>query len=343
MTLDPNILTRIEGRVGTVVRGKYRLDDLLGVGGAGAVFAATHRNGTRVALKVLHRELAKRADMRARFLREGYVANRIQHSGVVRVLDDDDDDVEQTVFLVMELLQGESLEQRWARLGSRMLLAEALTQADAILDVLAAAHAAGVVHRDIKPDNVFITNAGVLKVLDFGIARLLDGSGATRSGEVFGTPAFMPPEQATGRVREIGPCSDVWSVGAVLFTLLSGVHVHETRHQAEQMIFAATQEARSIKLLMPTIPVEVAQVIDRALAFRTGARWPSAREMQAALRATRLYAPQQIDVRPAAAVVPTLSPPQVQGAQPAVSTTTLVHGGAASNEEAPVLPPRRRD
>jgi serine/threonine protein kinase len=327
-----------------MVRGKYRLDALLGVGGAGAVFAATHRNGTRVALKVLHRQLAKRADMRARFLREGYVANKIQHPGVVRVLDDDDDESEQSVFLVMELLEGESLEHRWSRVGSRMLLAEALTHADAILDVLTAAHAAGIVHRDIKPENVFRTTDGVLKVLDFGIARLLDGSGATKSGEIFGTPAFMPPEQASGRVREIDQRSDVWSVGAVLFTLLSGVHVHETRHAAEQMIFAATRDARSIQGVVPTIPVEVAQVIDRALAFRSDGRWPSAREMQAALRATRLYEPQQVEVRPVAALVATLAEPQAQRPHIGVGTTTLLHGGGvASAEEEPVLPLRRRD
>jgi serine/threonine protein kinase len=280
------------------------------------------------------------------FLREGSVANKIQHAGVVRVLDDDDDEVEQTVFLVMELLHGESLEQRWARLGSRMPLAEALTHADAILDVLAAAHAAGIVHRDVKPENVFVTNDGVLKVLDFGIARLLDGSGATRSGEVFGTPAFMPPEQASGRVREIDPRSDLWSVGAVLFTLLSGVHVHETRHQAEQMIFAATQDARSIKRVVPTIPAEVAQVIDRALAFRSDARWPTAREMQAALRATGLYEPQQIDVRPVKAptLIATLPEPHPKSPHIGVTTTTLLHGsGAAPAEEEPVLPLRRRD
>jgi serine/threonine protein kinase len=347
-TLDSKVLSRIEARVGTTVRGKYHLDELLGIGGAGAVFAATHRNGTRVALKVLHRELAKRADMRARFLREGYVANKIQHPGVVRVLDDDDDESDQTVFLVMDLLAGESLERRWSRLGPSMTLPEPLLHADRILDVLAAAHAAGVVHRDIKPDNVFLTTKGDLKVLDFGIARLLDGSGATKSGEVFGTPAFMPPEQASGRVRQIDGRSDVWSVGAVVFTLLTGVHVHDTPYMAQQMILAATTVPRSIASVLATIPSDVAAIIDRALAFEPSARWPTAREMQLALRATRLYEPP-----PAPVLATTTIPPAETIAEPGEtrafgsSTTTLLQGsgsgGAQSQPEEDAFPLRRKD
>jgi serine/threonine-protein kinase len=286
MTLTDAAVDRIHQRVGTTVRGKYRIDRLLGIGGMAAVFEATHRNGSRVALKVLHPELARLPEIRTRFLREGYVANRIGHSGVARVIDDDDDEVQGTVFLVVELLSGESLETRRERFGGRLPLAEVLQHCDAVLDVLAAAHDQGIVHRDVKPDNVFRTTSGELKVLDFGIARLLDGTGATGSGQLLGTPAFMAPEQANGRVREIDGRTDVWSVGAMLFSLASGQYVHEAPTSTELLVYAATQPARPIESVAPWIGRDVAAVVNRALAFDRAARWPDARSMQAALRAT---------------------------------------------------------
>lgn len=283
-------MTGIQKRVGTTLRNKYTIDALLGTGSAGSVYAATHRNGSRVALKVLHPELAQRADMRARFLREAYVANKIKHPGVVPILDDDDDDDDGTVFLVMALLEGETLDSKWERTGKALPLPLALSFVDAVLDILCAAHAEGIVHRDVKPDNVFVTRAGAVKILDFGIARLVDGSGATRSGSVFGTPAFMPPEQALGRIHEIDARSDVWSVGATLFTLLSGRHVHEAAQPAQQMSFAAARSAPPMGSMLPTLAPSIADVLDRALAFERDNRWSSAREMQSALRATNLYA-----------------------------------------------------
>ena len=284
MELHDETLERSRRRVGTVVRRKYRLDSLLGAGATAAVFAATHRNGRRVALKVLHPELARLDDVRGRFLREGYVANLVEHAGIVRVLDDDDDDDHGTVFLVMELLTGETLEDRRERYGGRMPLQEALAWADRLLDVLAAAHGHGIVHRDIKPENLFATVRGELKVLDFGIARLLDGTSATRTGAVLGTPAFMPPEQAGGRPKDVDARSDLWSVGATLFTLLTGTYVHDGKTSGEQMIYSATQQARRIEGVAPGLPPMIAATINRALAFDKASRWGSAIEMRAALR-----------------------------------------------------------
>ena len=186
-------------RVGSTLRGKWRLDALIGVGGMAAVYAATHRNGLRGAVKVLHPQLAAHRATRQRFLREGYVANSIEHRGVVRVLDDDVDDV--TVFLVMDLLEGEDLESiRLAQPRGRLATGATIAMASQLLDVLSAAHEVGVVHRDLKPDNVFLSTTGVVKVLDFGIARArfaADGQ-LTESGLTMGTPAYMPPEQAAG-------------------------------------------------------------------------------------------------------------------------------------------------
>ena len=160
---------RAERRIGTTV-GKYRIERILGVGGMACVYLAVHRNGHKVAIKMLHAEVSVDADLRARFVREGYAANAIDHRGVVRVLDDDETE-DGSGFLVMELLDGETLAARTKRAG-RLPVREALALGHQLLDVVAAAHAKGVVHRDIKPENLFVTPDGVLKVLDFGIARM---------------------------------------------------------------------------------------------------------------------------------------------------------------------------
>ena len=159
--------------VGQWVRNKWHIDKLLGVGGMASVYAATHRNGRRGAIKLLLPEISRNAEIRERFLREGYVANRIGHPGVVGILDDDETE-EGLAFLVMELLRGASLQARLRQVGVLPPL-EVLFVADQVLDVLVAAHQAQVIHRDIKPGNVFLLTDGRVKVLDFGLARVLDG------------------------------------------------------------------------------------------------------------------------------------------------------------------------
>src|SRR5262249_49393791 len=144
-----------------------------GVGGMAAVYAATHRNKKRFAVKVLHSDHSRDQDVRARFLQEGYAANHIEHPGAVSVIDDEVTD-DGAAFLVMELLIGETFEARWARHGQKLDPAEVLGFTEQLLDVLAAAHTKGVVHRDIKPENVFLTREGQIKVLDFGIARIFE-------------------------------------------------------------------------------------------------------------------------------------------------------------------------
>src|SRR5689334_7572360 len=233
--MDPNdtISKRALARQGLVLRDKWRIDRLLGVGGMATVYAATHiNNGKRVAVKILHPELSVNPEVRTRFLREGYVANKVAHPGIVSVLDDDTAE-DGSVFLVMELLEGESVGSLLERSGHFLPVRQVVKIIDQLLDVLAAAHQAGIVHRDIKPDNLFVTQEHTLKVLDFGIARLREMSGAelTLTGAgAMGTPAFMSPEQARGRSAQVGPRSDIWAVGATMFTMVSGrlVHAAET-------------------------------------------------------------------------------------------------------------------
>jgi serine/threonine-protein kinase len=271
-----------ERRVGKVLAGKYRLDSLLGVGGMAAVYAATHLNNSkRFALKVLHPIVAIQADVKKRFLREGYIANKVEHPGAVSVLDDGTDE-DGTVFLVMELLEGVSLRGKADRDG-RLPPRELLRIVIDLLDVLAASHTAGIIHRDLKADNVFITNANEVKVLDFGVARINDApEGKTRTGVVMGTPEYMPPEQARGRSELVDGRSDLWAVGAMMYKLLTGHYPHEAETTNEVLLLAMTEPAPKLKIA-DAHPLLVA-LVDKALAFERDDRFPDAKAMQAAAR-----------------------------------------------------------
>jgi serine/threonine-protein kinase len=284
--LDP-VVVRAKGRVGQVLKEKWRLDVLLGVGGMAAVYAATHRNGSRVAVKILHSELSVNPQVRERFLREGYAANAVGHDGAVKVSDDDVAE-DGSLFLVTELLDGETLEDRRTRAGGRLGEDETLSIADQVLDVLVAAHAKGVIHRDLKPENVFLTRDGRAKVLDFGIARLRElstVSRATKTGTSMGTPAFMAPEQARGLWEEVDARSDLWAIGATMFVLLSGADVHSGRTTNEVLIAAATKPAPHLESVAHGVSPAVARVIDKALAFEKERRFLDAARMQEAVRA----------------------------------------------------------
>ncbi len=273
-----------------VLRGKYRLDRVLGMGGMAVVYKATHRNQAEFAVKMLHPELSLNSDIRVRFLREGYAANSVKHPGVVLVVDDDVAE-DGAAFLVMELLHGGACEDLWSACGGRLPLDAACAVGVELLDVLGAAHGKGIVHRDIKPANLFVLRDGTLKVLDFGIARVRDtmsgaSAHATGTGMLLGTPAFMAPEQALGKSNEIDAQTDVWAVGATLFTLLSGTTVHDKAEtNTHLLIKAASEQPRSLSVVVPGVPAAVVAVVDRALAFDKEQRWPSAAAMRDALLA----------------------------------------------------------
>src|SRR5689334_5545076 len=160
---------RLLQRIGTTIREKWTLERLLGVGGMAAVYVGMHRIGRRDALKILHAEAAKSKEIRDRFEREAHAANRFRHPGAVEIRDIDVTE-DGAPFLVMELLEGESLADRVKRRG--IPLSELLEYIDQVLDTLAAAHQKGIVHRDIKPANLFVLEEGPIKVLDFGLARI---------------------------------------------------------------------------------------------------------------------------------------------------------------------------
>lgn len=275
------------GRLGQVA-GRWRLERVLGVGGMAAVYAGQGSDGQWAAIKILHPHVGVRAEVRERFFREGYVANSIQHPGVVRALEHGDAG-EHGAFLAMELLRGETLTERLKRHGV-LPIEELLGYADQILDVLVVAHALGIVHRDLKPDNLFVTTEGRIKILDFGLARILEGvpdQKLTRSGLALGTLPYMAPEQALGRRDEIDGRTDLFAVGATLFRTLTGRRLHEADSEAELLMAMASRPAPPLAGMAPELPPDVCRIVDLALAFSRDARYPDARTMQADLRAAR--------------------------------------------------------
>lgn len=272
-------------RVGTDLSEKWRIDRVLGVGGMGAVFAATHKNnGTRAAVKVLHIEYAGANDVRERFLREGRIANRVDHPARVPVIDDGISLLGEP-FLVMDLLEGMTLAELFKRGGGRMPLEKLLGIFDTVLDLLSKCHEIEIIHRDIKPANIFLTKQGGVKVLDFGVARMREPERdveATRAGIALGTASFIAPEQALG-MEKIDGRADLFSVGACVYTGLTGERLHAAKTEAEEFILAATQAAPSIARKAKDLPLEVVTFIDKSLAFDRAQRFQSAREMRSDL------------------------------------------------------------
>jgi hypothetical protein len=335
-----------EGRIGSTLRGKWRLDGLLGVGGMAAVYAATHRNGMRGAVKLLHLNQAKDPVIRERFLREGYIANKVDHPGAVRVLDDDETE-DGRVFLVMELLEGLTLKALAQRAGGALTPDEVMLQADRLLVVLAAAHDKGIVHRDIKPENVFITNEGVLKILDYGIAGLRGREATTtttttKGGLPMGTLAYMSPEQARGRWELVDARSDLWSVGATMWRLLAGRDVHESGTPSEVLAATINQPPAPLAEAAPDIPQPLAAVVDRALKLAKEERWQDARAMREALERARASigapaAPRLGNEGAAPEAVGSGKPPRL----PTPIPVTADRSAAPGEDELVVLPRRR--
>ena len=276
-----------ESRVGQSLNGKWHVDRLLDVGGMGAVYEATHRNGRRAAIKILHTRFARDPEVRKRFLREGYVANKIGHPGAVIILDDDTAE-DGSPYLVMELLEGESLATWIQRVGGKLPVTEVLAVAGQVLEVLEMAHANGIVHRDIKPANVFVTKVGHAKLLDFGLARVRDGTLSlipTAQGVVMGTAGYMAPEQARGQPDQVDARTDLFAIGAVMYRAISSKRIHEKLTPFDMTVAAMKEQAPSLATVMPEAGPLLVAAVDRALAFDKASRWQNARSMFEALRA----------------------------------------------------------
>jgi serine/threonine-protein kinase len=315
-----------ERRIGTTLQGKWTLEKLLGTGGMASVYLGRHKIGRFDAIKILHAHIASSDVLRARFEQEAHAVNSFQHKGAVEIRDIDISE-DGAPFLVMELLEGESLSELVRRTGP-LAPDRMLRIADETLDVLAAAHARGIIHRDIKPDNLFIQKDGSVKVLDFGIARLLEGSGGkkykTKTGTTLGTATYMAPEQARG-IAELDGRADIYAVGATMFRVLTNRRVHEADTQVELLMKLVSEPAPKLASVAPNMPAPLCAVIDRALSFDRKDRYPDAKAMQADVRAAlngAMPVPVKIDeapptVVPAAPVV-ALPPPTVAKPAPIV-------------------------
>jgi serine/threonine-protein kinase len=272
---------------GTLIANRYRVARKLGAGGMGAVYEAVQEGlGRKVALKVLLPAYAENPEAVARFQREAQAAASLGHPNIVTVTDFGSD--AGVVFLVMEFLAGASLAQVIERERS-LTQGRAAWIASQVLSALAVAHHAGIVHRDMKPDNVFLTEVSgvrdVVKVLDFGIARFTEQHGnsskLTSTGAVLGTPAYMSPEQARGRA--VDARTDLYSVGVMLYEMLTGaLPFQATNYHA--LLFAILEETPpALAALRQDLHPGLIAAVERAMARDIGTRFQTADELRAAL------------------------------------------------------------
>jgi eukaryotic-like serine/threonine-protein kinase len=265
--------------------GQYQVVREIGKGGNARIFLARDGDGRQVALKVLHPELlvSVAAD---RFLREIRLCSQLKHPHIAHLLDSGERDW--IVYYVMTYVEGPTLREHLGRV-TRLSLGEVVRLADNLLDALDHAHGRGIVHRDVKPENVVLAVEGAV-LLDFGIARAVAASGndrLTRSGIAVGTSTYMSPEQITA-LKEIDRRSDFYSLGCVLFECLAGQPPFIHRNEAVVLQLHLTQPAPDLRTLRPDTPKELAEGVARALEKAPEARWQTAAAMRESLAGARV-------------------------------------------------------
>jgi serine/threonine-protein kinase len=261
--------------VGAVLAGRWHLEEQLAAGGMGAVFRAVDASGTRVAIKVLHPELASQTELRRRFRRESSILAALDHPGIVRILDTGTDERDRS-YTVMELLDGETLQARIERGGpmSPQALAPIVAQ---VCDALAAVHEHGVVHGDLKPANVFLVVEGDAEratLVDFGLSKVHGLDRLTQTGEVIGTPAYMAPELLTGDGGLDGRV-DSYALGVILYEALSGTLPFTERNPGKLMFDVVMGKSVPLTEVAAGVPDAVAAVVERAMATPRDARFGS--------------------------------------------------------------------
>jgi serine/threonine-protein kinase len=267
--------------VGETIAGRYEVEELVGHGGMSSVYKARDALLERhVALKVLHEQYNGDEDFVERFKREARAVAQLQHPNIVTVIDRGEENGRQ--FIVFEYVEGENLKEHLVRAG-RLDLREALEIALEVARGLAFAHEQGLIHRDVKPQNVLLNGDGRAKVTDFGIARTVDVDGMTQTGTVLGTSNYIAPEQASG--HQVDAHSDVYALGAVLYELLAG----EVPFQGDSFVAVAMKHihepAPNLLDVRQDVPLRVAAAVDRALEKDPEQRFPTMDAFAAELEA----------------------------------------------------------
>ncbi|WP_405284228.1 protein kinase [Gaopeijia maritima] len=318
--------------IGTQI-GRYRIDDELGRGGMGVVYRGTQVTLDRtVAIKMLPAHLAD-AENQERFRREALTLARLAHPNIVHIYDVEEADGHS--FIMMEHVGGGSLGDRM-RSASPFSATRAVEVMAPVLSALHAAHLAGVVHRDIKPDNILFTESGRPKLTDFGIAHMRDSGSRTRTGVMLGTPYYMSPEQAQG--RPVTAAADLYAVGVVLYEMLGG-QVPFTGEDPLSVALKHVQEApRPLRELRPKLPIALCDLVHRALRKEPEARFSSAAAMQDALERTALD-PAASGSAPAVAVA-TDGGSAMRSAESAVSAAEPAHPAVSAVSASGAAPNR---
>ena len=325
----------------TPLAGRYRVDRLLGRGGMALVYLAHDEALDRpVAVKLLSDTLAADEEYRARFLREARVAARLAHRNIVRIYDAGEQDGRP--YIVMECVPGGTLDQVLLTRG-RLPPAEAVAVAIQVCDGLDCAHAAGLVHRDVKPQNLLVAADGTVKIADFGIARPLEAPRLTATGIVLGTAAYLAPEQSEG--EPVTAAADLYALGAVLYELLTGRPPHTAGSLVELLVKRLDEPVAPVRERAPDVPQALDDLVLRCLARDPAGRPASAAALARELAAT-LPGPSPVPVPEAAGTratevaAPTLRLPAARaarrprrarrGAALAATAAVLAAGAAAA-------------
>jgi eukaryotic-like serine/threonine-protein kinase len=268
--------------LGTILSGRYRLDERIGRGGMSTVYRAFDTVLEReVAIKLMHRDIASDSDHLERFRREARAVAQLNHAHIVSVIDAGEWDergdgggaaiATATPYIVLEHVAGETLKDLIRR-DAPLDAATALAYAIEIARALAAAHAHGIVHRDVKPQNVLLSGEGGAKITDFGIARTLTEEGLTMDGRVLGTTDYVSPEQALGEA--VTGRSDVYSLGVVLYEMLTGSVPFKGDSPVAVAMMHVREEIPDVQLVRPDVSAATAAVVERATARDADSRYP---------------------------------------------------------------------
>jgi eukaryotic-like serine/threonine-protein kinase len=262
--------------VGMQLSGRYRLDAQIGAGGMSTVYRALDQTlERRVAIKLMHREIASDSDQLERFRREARAVAQLSHPHIVGVIDAGED--EGRPYIVFEYVEGETLKDRIRRMG-RLPMDEAIAYAIEIARALGCAHSHHIVHRDVKPQNVLIDEEGSAKVTDFGIARTLDQEGLTADGRVLGTTDYVSPEQALG--HDVNGQSDIYSLGVVLFEMLTGDVPFHGENQVSVAMKHVREDLPDLQSRRPEASATLASVLDRMTDKDLRRRYPDAATLE---------------------------------------------------------------